>query len=127
MIIEKFCTHVYKHPSIDIAFICVATKVSSLQFTDQTRDILGLQSQAVVSFRFFRPKRTIHFNVSIHSCVRSRGSSVSIVSDYGLDDRQGQKIFPIQWVPGRPFPGGKARPGRDAGHSPPSSAEVKNE
>jgi hypothetical protein len=26
-----------------------------------------------------------------------------------------------------PFPGGKARPGRDADHSPPSSAEVKNE
>jgi hypothetical protein len=27
---------------------------------------------------------------------------------------------------GDPFPGGKARPGRDAGHSPPSSAEVEN-
>jgi hypothetical protein len=25
------------------------------------------------------------------------------------------------------FPGAKARPGRDADHSPPSSAEVKNE
>jgi hypothetical protein len=25
---------------------------------------------------------------------------------------------PIQWVPGGPFPGGKARPGRDADHSP---------
>jgi hypothetical protein len=28
---------------------------------------------------------------------------------------------------GGPFPGGKARPGRDADHSPSSSAEVKNE
>jgi hypothetical protein len=28
---------------------------------------------------------------------------------------------------GGPFPGGKARPGRDADHSPPSSAEVGNE
>jgi hypothetical protein len=28
---------------------------------------------------------------------------------------------------GGPFPGGKARPGRDADHSPPSSAEIKNE
>jgi hypothetical protein len=28
---------------------------------------------------------------------------------------------------GGPFPGGKARPGREADHSPPSSAEVKNE
>jgi hypothetical protein len=25
---------------------------------------------------------------------------------------------PVQWVPGGPFPGGKAWPGRDAGHSP---------
>jgi hypothetical protein len=28
---------------------------------------------------------------------------------------------------GDPFPGAKARPGRDADHSPPSSAEVENE
>jgi hypothetical protein len=28
---------------------------------------------------------------------------------------------------GGPFPKGKAPPGRDADHSPPSSAEVKNE
>jgi hypothetical protein len=28
---------------------------------------------------------------------------------------------------GGPFPGGKARPERDADHSPPSSADVKNE
>jgi hypothetical protein len=28
---------------------------------------------------------------------------------------------------GDPFPGGKTRPGRDADHSPPSSADVKNE
>jgi hypothetical protein len=73
-----------------------------------------------------------------------RVSSGSIVSDYGLDDRamgfdsrRGQRIFPVasvsrpalgptqppvQWVPGV-----KARSGRDADHSPPSSAEVENE
>jgi hypothetical protein len=28
---------------------------------------------------------------------------------------------------GGPFPGGKGRPRRDADHSPPSSAEIKNE
>jgi len=28
---------------------------------------------------------------------------------------------------GGPFPGAKARPGRDADHSPPSGAEVENE
>jgi hypothetical protein len=74
------------------------------------------------------------------------------VSAYGLDDRaigrsgfdprQGQRIFPpasvfrpalgptqppVQWVPGVLSPGVKARPGRDADHSPPPSAEVENE
>jgi hypothetical protein len=34
---------------------------------------------------------------------------------------------PVQWVPGGPFPGCKARPRRDADHSPLPSAEVVNE
>jgi hypothetical protein len=77
------------------------------------------------------------------------GSSGSIVSDYGLDDRAiggrspaGAKDFscilcvqtgsgahPASCAMGTggPFPGGKARLGRDADHSPPSSAEVVNE
>jgi hypothetical protein len=77
------------------------------------------------------------------------GSSVSIVFDYGLDDRTievrspaGAKDFSsnlcVQTGSGvhrasctmdtrGPFPGGKARPGRDADHSPPSSAEVEYE
>jgi hypothetical protein len=81
--------------------------------------------------------------------MRSRGSSGSIVSDYGLDDRAigvrspaGAKNFSSSLFvqtgsgthpasctmgTGDPFPGGKARPGRDADHSPPSSAEVVNE
>jgi hypothetical protein len=60
----------------------------------------------------------------------------------GFDPRQGQRIFPltsvsrpalrptqppVQWVPGVLSPGVKARPGLDADHSPPSSAEVVNE
>jgi hypothetical protein len=60
----------------------------------------------------------------------------------GFDPRQRQRIFPlapvstpalrptqppVQWVPGGHFPGGKARQGRDANHSPQSSAEVVNE
>jgi hypothetical protein len=82
-------------------------------------------------------------------CKMSRVSSGSIVSDYGLDDRAigvpspaGAKDFSsnlcVQTGSGAhpasckmgtegPFPGGKARPGRDADHSPPSSAEVVNE
>jgi hypothetical protein len=77
---------------------------------------------------------------------KSRDSSVGIALGYGLDDRSsefrfpaGDEIFlfitasrtalgptqpPIQWVPGALFLGVK-RPGREAGHSSPSSAEVK--
>jgi hypothetical protein len=79
----------------------------------------------------------------------SRGSSGSIVSDYGLDDRvievqsptgaedfsssscvrTGSGAHPASYPMGTggPFPGGKARPGRDADHSPPSSTVVKYE
>jgi hypothetical protein len=76
----------------------------------------------------------------------SRGSSISIVSDYRLDDRgsiltetedfssslfiqTGSGAHPASFTMDTrgPFPGGKARPGRDADHSPLSSAEVKNE
>jgi hypothetical protein len=75
----------------------------------------------------------------------SRGSSVIIVSDYGLDDRvievrspagakdfssnlcvqTGSEAHPASCTMGTwgPFPG----PGRDADHSPASSAEEKNE
>jgi hypothetical protein len=67
------------------------------------------------------------------------------VSDYGLDDRgsipgrgkgfllclcdqTGSEAHPASCTMGTggPFPGGKARPGRDADHSPLSSAEVVN-
>jgi hypothetical protein len=56
------------------------------------------------------------------------------VSDYGLDDRgsilapaSGSEAHPASYPMGTggPFPGGKARPRRDADHSTPSSAEVK--
>jgi hypothetical protein len=82
-----------------------------------------------------------------YSCkVGNRGSSVSIVSDCGLDDRgsvpdrgrgfvlaSASRPAPgptqplVQLVPGVLSLGGKARPGRDADHSPPSSTEVKYE
>jgi hypothetical protein len=85
--------------------------------------------------------------VEFMSLSRSRGSSVSIVSGYGLagrsrfDSRQRQRIFPVACVQtgswahpysctmgtGGPFKGAKARPERDADHSLPSSAEVVNE
>jgi hypothetical protein len=71
------------------------------------------------------------------------------VSDYGLDDwaigvrtpagakdfssilcvQTGSAVHPASCTMGTggPFPGGKTRPGRDADHSPQSSAEVVNE
>jgi hypothetical protein len=80
---------------------------------------------------------------------KSRGSSGSIVSGYGLDDQAIEVRSPAETTDfssnlcvqtgsgahpasctmgtGGPFPGGKARPRRDADHSPPSSAEVENE
>jgi hypothetical protein len=85
----------------------------------------------------------------MYSLEWSRDGSGSIVSDYGLDDLAievrspaGSKDFsPILCVQtgsgalpasctmgtGSPFPGGKARPGLNADHSPSSSAEVVNE
>jgi hypothetical protein len=73
--------------------------------------------------------------------VVSRGSPVSTVSDYGLDGRgsildtgrgfssslcvqTGCGAHPASYTMGTR---GKARPGRDADHSPPSRAEVKKE
>jgi hypothetical protein len=77
---------------------------------------------------------------------RSRVSSDSIVPDHGLDDRAigvrspsgaknfssslcvqtGSEAHPASCTMGTggPFPGGKAWPGRDADHSPLSSADV---
>jgi hypothetical protein len=79
--------------------------------------------------------------LSIRACGRSRVSSGSIVSDYGLHDRAievrstagvkdvssnlyvqtGSGAHPASCTMGigGPFPGGKAGPGRDADHSPP--------
>jgi hypothetical protein len=73
-------------------------------------------------------------------------SVVGIATGYGMDDRRGQSSSPgrvknilsstsskpalgstqpIKWEPGSLSPEVK-RPGREADHSPPASAEVKN-
>jgi hypothetical protein len=75
-------------------------------------------------------------NGNVPSGSRSRGSSVSIVSDYGLGNRGSipdrQRIFLLVYIQtsseahpascpfgtGGLFPGGKARPGHDADHTP---------
>jgi hypothetical protein len=87
--------------------------------------------------------------LSCRSKVHEPGSSVSIVSGYGLDNwaievrsPAGAKDFfcslcvqtssgahPASCTMGTggPFPGVKARPGRDTDHTPLSSANVENE
>jgi hypothetical protein len=78
--------------------------------------------------------------------IREPGRSVSTVSDYGQDYRAIEVRSPAETEDfssnlcvqtgsgahpascpmdtGGSFPGGKARPGRDADHSPPSSDEI---
>jgi hypothetical protein len=96
-----------------------------------------------ISFSFF-------VNKTCSACYRCEpGSSVSIVSGYGLYDRAIEVRFPAEakgfssslyvqtgsgahpasctMGTGGPFPGAKVRPRRDADHSPPSSAEVDDE
>jgi hypothetical protein len=92
-----------------------------------------------------------HIHAFLDSKYRngSRGSSGSVVSDYGLDYRAIEVRSPtgLEDVSSSPcvqtgsgahpascpmgtrvcFPGGKAWPGCDADHSPPSCAEVKYE
>jgi hypothetical protein len=50
-------------------------------------------------------------------------------SSYSLCVQTSSEAHPASCTMGTggPFPGAKARPGRDADHSPPSSAEVENE
>jgi hypothetical protein len=90
-----------------------------------------------------RPPRHFHLFDCVSEYAWSRGSSVSIVSGYGLDDwdrgsipaeareffsnlciQTGSGAHPASCTMGT---GGKARQGRDADHSPKSSAKVVNE
>jgi hypothetical protein len=84
-------------------------------------------------------------NISHYITFWEPGSSVGIVSGYGLDDRPievrsaagAKDLFSNYWsgahpascttITGGRFPGAKARPGRDIDHSPTSIAEVVNE
>jgi len=81
-------------------------------------------------------------NSEQNSHFRVPGSSVGIVTDYGLDgpgiqSRWGRDFPPVQTGPGAhpasckmgtgSFPGGKVRPGRAADHSSPSSVAVMEE
>jgi hypothetical protein len=104
----------------------------------------------VLNKRFPKIYTLLNSFVSYHMLHHwSRGSSVSIVSVYGLDDwaievrssagakdfssslcvQTGSGAHPASRTmdTGGPFPGGKARPGRDTDHPLSSNAEVVNE
>jgi hypothetical protein len=92
--------------------------------------------------------QTLSWNYSLLLEHKDPGSSVCVVSDYGLDDRAIMVRSPVEaedfsselcvqtdsgaypasctMGTGDPFPGGKARPESDADHSHPSSAEIVN-
>jgi hypothetical protein len=59
--------------------------------------------------------------------VRSLAEAKDFSSRFYL--QTGSEAHPASYLMGTggPFPRGKAQPGHDADHSPPSSAEVKNE
>ena len=85
---------------------------------------------------------TVPICTRVHYTRKGRGNSVGIATGYGLggtgiESRWGE-IFRTcpdrSWLAPsllyngyRVFPGGKERPGREADHSPPSSAVVKKE
>jgi hypothetical protein len=59
--------------------------------------------------------------------VRSLAGAKDFSSSLCVQTSSGAHPASCKMGTGGPFPGGKARPGRDADHSPPSSAEVVNE
>jgi hypothetical protein len=59
--------------------------------------------------------------------VRSPTEAEDISSILGIQTGSGAHLASCTMGTGGPFPGGKARLGRDANHSLPSSAKVKNE
>jgi hypothetical protein len=59
--------------------------------------------------------------------VRSPAGAEDFSSSLCVQTGSGAHPASCPMVTGGPSPGVKARPGRDADHSPPSSAEVENE
>jgi hypothetical protein len=114
------------------------------------RDINGLSHEPLYKkrctlFQCREPFPCNSLGSTASSSLNEPGSSVSTVSGYKLDDRVIEVRFPAEATSlcvqtgseahpasctmgtGGSFPGCKARPGRDADHSPPSSAEVENQ
>jgi hypothetical protein len=117
---------------------CIAILwVSLVSYAIMTLCVASLRVYIIVLVWFFID--SVRKLLGIPSYLsKSHDSSVGIALDYGLDDRGSRVLFttvsrtalgpiqpPIRWVPGA-FSLGAKRPGREADHSPPSSAEIKN-
>jgi hypothetical protein len=91
---------------------------------------------------FIQNFRVRHIYVRRVAQSAKRLATAGRPGDRGSILGRGQRIFPLvscvqtgsgahpascTMGTGGPFPGAKARPGRDADNSPPSSAEVENE
>jgi hypothetical protein len=62
-----------------------------------------------------------------HTIYRSQAGARDFSSNLCVQTGSGAHPASCTMGTGGPFPGGKAWPGRDADHSPPSRAEVENE
>jgi hypothetical protein len=86
-------------------------------------------------FRFLNDHHKVDIHIKLHHhvtkgwTVESRSSSPGRVKNFLFSSSSSPALGttqpPIQWVHGSSFPWVK-RPGREADHSPPISAEVKN-
>jgi hypothetical protein len=119
-------------------------RLSNIIRVQHNAPLSNQRNQEVNDFPFTSFRKTPPFLVTRPN--KSRDSSVGIATVYGLDDRVvgvpspdtvknflffgasrpalGSTQPPIQWVPRALSPGVK-RPGHEAEHSPPTSAEVK--
>jgi hypothetical protein len=118
---------------------CSSTHVETIiQFLPDSIHCSGVARLTASFILAFSSSRLTTFLNRYSPSHMSRGSSVIIASDYGLDDRgfipcRGKMIFPVACVQigsgaypasypmgtgGVPFPGGISRTGRDADHSP---------
>jgi hypothetical protein len=129
-------------------FVVWITWTVCIHFTEMTKLLLCTMTDSVTVHKLYSVSAHCQNDLisSSQSPSESRDSSVGIVPGYGLDDRgsrvqfpagagnfslhhrvqncSGAHQLPIQQVPGSLSLGVK-RPGREADHSPPSSAEVK--
>jgi hypothetical protein len=118
-------------------FVCLPVRAGAPTSFDRP-DHIRHRAQIIKSLIMQFSRASCHFRPHRSSWDSSVG--IATVEEFGFDSRQGQESFflstasrlapgatqpPLHWVPGALSPGVK-RQGREADHSPPSSAGVKN-